>query len=401
MTTNNYPGDSNSNRRAILHPGLRGLNDQGNFSNPIPHLPPAAPSPIPSGKFNVSRILLRRGVVETLLFLLGFFILGFVLLAVFSFSKPAVINASKNVQYANSGAFAYAGDAPAGIYDSNSINSGDPIFPQLTCQVFFQFDYVLDSNDLQNVAGSYQLTALVTDQVSGWKHIIALQPETAFKGNKFTSVASANFCEIQKQINAFELQTNFHPALYQLIINPNIRFAGSVGGQVVNSAFNPSLEFDMDQVHAYLVYPQPDANVLQPTEEGSIKIVQKAPNTLAIIGSQPRVSNLRVLSLIGLVICTVFLGGLFFSLSRLQQQQESDFNQMKYGKLMINVKDTVFNPNTPVIDVITLDDLALLAERGNTVILHTKVGKSDLYYVQGSHAFYRYNNPPTVREPEL
>jgi hypothetical protein len=64
--------------------------------------------------------------------------------------------------------------------------------------------------------------------------------------------------------------------------------------------------------------------------------------------------------------------------------------RMKYGGLLVNVHERNLAPTSMVIDVTTIDELAKLAERHNTVILHMALGFVHYYLVQCNGFTYRY-----------
>jgi hypothetical protein len=64
--------------------------------------------------------------------------------------------------------------------------------------------------------------------------------------------------------------------------------------------------------------------------------------------------------------------------------------RLKYGALLVNVYERDLARTTPLIDVTTIDELAKLAERHNTVILHMTYSFLHCYLVQCNGVTYRY-----------
>jgi hypothetical protein len=83
----------------------------------------------------------------------------------------------------------------------------------------------------------------------------------------------------------------------------------------------------------------------------------------------------------------VLLGWYF--LETLRRSQEA-FIRFKYGNLLMDVYDRGFEAVASVIDVTNIDDLAKLAERQNTLILHMARESVDYYLVQSDAGTYRY-----------
>jgi hypothetical protein len=331
-----------------------------------------------------------RGVMETALFILGFLSLAFLLLGIISFSNPRYKIAQQSFSYVNSGNFTYAGNAPDGIYDSSSINTGDPIFLGVTCQIFVQFDYLLSSDQLQNIAGNYQMIATVMDPTSGWQRKIPLQSRTDFTGNSFSAITSINLCEIAVRVDNFEIQTNLHPFIYSLLISPNIQFSTDIDNKSYNGSFNPSLSFQFDKVHAYLNQDNKLVSSLHPTEEGMIQIPQVIANTISIFGLQLQVPGLRTISVLGILFSVAVLSVIGIYALRIERKNQTLSYQMKYGLMMIEIHDNPLKPGTSIIDMVSMDDLARLADRSNSVIMHQQEGMRQIYYVQGNQNLYRF-----------
>jgi len=72
-----------------------------------------------------------------------------------------------------------------------------------------------------------------------------------------------------------------------------------------------------------------------------------------------------------------------------RQSQEASIS-LRYGPLLVNVYERDFAPAAMLIDVTTIDELAKLAERHSTVILHMTFNFLHCYLVQCSGITYRY-----------
>jgi len=87
------------------------------------------------------------------------------------------------------------------------------------------------------------------------------------------------------------------------------------------------------------------------------------------------------------------LGGLlsigWYIYNKAQQSQQA-LIQLRYGALLMDVHERVIEPLAPAIDVRKIDDLAKIAERQNTMILHMSLNLMDYYLVQGNGMTYRY-----------
>src|SRR6266545_1817754 len=77
-------------------------------------------------------------------------------------------------------------------------------------------------------------------------------------------------------------------------------------------------------------------------------------------------------------------------LNQWARNYQDKFFHIKYASLMVDTHNTGSLTLSNVTDVTSLDDLAKLAERFNSMILHTGEGDLHTYYVQGNAITYRF-----------
>jgi hypothetical protein len=108
------------------------------------------------------------------------------------------------------------------------------------------------------------------------------------------------------------------------------------------------------------------------------------------LGWQPTVLTLRVIALLGMGLSLIAL--LIFAwyvFDKARQSQEA-LIRLKYGALLVDVYEQSLDPTSRIIDVTSMDDLAKLAERQNTMILHMTLNFLHYYLVQSNGTTYRY-----------
>jgi signal peptidase I len=328
--------------------------------------------------------------LEAAFFTLGFITLASLVLGVLAFLNPTQRDVTDNLNFQQTGVFSYSTTAPAGIYDTTTISSGQPLFPNLNCLVKMQFKYLLLGNQLQGLAGTHQLTAIILDDQSGWQRTIPLESRTSFAGNNFTTAASLDLCNIETTVAAMEKATNLHPSSYSLTITPLVTITGQIAGRKLQSSFGPQLLFRFDNVHFYLFKSDALTDPLNPSQTGIVENKHMQANTLSLFGLKPEVGMMRTVSLIGLFLS---LGGLLalgiFISNKMRSSQEA-LIQMKYSSMLVDIQDRALELSSPAIDVVTMDDLAKLAERNSGVILHEARGLIHSYFVQGDRIVYRF-----------
>ncbi len=328
-------------------------------------------------------------MLEGIFFALGLITLASFILGIIAYSRPASRIAEDTINYEHLGIFSYLASAPAGVYDANSIKSGDPIFTKLTCSVDVNFQYTLIAQQAKNIAGTHQLTAIISEPVSGWQRMVALEEETAFSGNGFSTSAKLNFCEIESLTQSMEAGTDFHPGSYTLSIIPNIKINGEIIGRALESTFDPSLAFRYDRVHFYLERDEEQGNLFSLAEAGTLSKEQKVANTILLFGADVAIPALRLVALFGLAIALGGMLALGLRLQNLSKSNQERFIRMRYDSLVIDVQDATAISSSNVIDVTSIDHLAKLAERFNAMILHEVNENGHVYFVKGEGTTYR------------
>ncbi|MCX6068364.1 MAG: hypothetical protein NT121_21895, partial [Chloroflexi bacterium] len=113
-------------------------------------------------------------------------------------------------------------------------------------------------------------------------------------------------------------------------------------------------------------------------------------NSISLLGFETDVASARRWSVVGLVLalCGLGLSGLY--IYDTAQQSQDGLMHIKLGNLVMNVYDRGFDNQANFIEVADIDDLARLAERQNTSILHFTRGILHYYLVQANGTTYRY-----------
>ena len=330
------------------------------------------------------------GLTEGIIFVLGLLTFGSLILGIFAFVRPASRVVPDNVTYQHFGFFSYSATAPDSVFDSGNVLSGNPIFPNITCIVDVNFQYTLVGDQIEETAGSYQMSAIVTDPQSGWQRNISLQPEEPFTGNTVSTRASLDVCQVKALIEALEDETGFNSGSYALILTPRIKVVGSVSGRELNDSFEPNLTFRYSKTHFYISNENSGIDPLNPTETRMLRAERTEPNVLPILGMEPKVPVLRFISLL---VVGLSLGGMLIlglQIQNLAQNDRAAFVRVKFGSLIVDIKRGSLKDSSHMIDVTSIDDLAKLAERYNVMILHDAHDNMHSYYVQGEGITYRY-----------
>ncbi len=335
----------------------------------------------------------RRGqgiLLEALFFVFGLLAFLSLALGVFAFTRPLTRLAPDDIAYQHSGVFAYTATAPPGVYDAPEVTPGQPIFHKLTCLLTLNFDYALLAQGIQHVQGTYRLAARVREERSGWERRILLQPATPFDGRTYSAKNMVNLCSTVALVERFQEQTEYRSTYYTFVLEPQVTIRGELAGRALEDSFAPRLTFRFDSTLFYLYREDEETNPLLVSQKGVLSGQKAEPNTMALLGNKFPVVSLRWVSAIGLLVALSALGALAFFIAALTRRGPNELAQVKYGAIMVEIESNAEPPAAPLTEVASIDDLARLAERHGTTILHQPRSPLHYYYVHGTGMVYRY-----------
>jgi hypothetical protein len=332
----------------------------------------------------------QEPLFEGLFFGLGLVAFASLILGIISFSRPATRLTNNDISYDQLGFFAYTASAPQSVYDSNTIQSGDPIFTKLTCSVDVTFKYTLIAQQAENISGTYQLMATISETTNGWERTIPLQEKATFTDTAFNTNAKLDLCKIEKLTQLMEQETDSHPGSYVLSISPNVNIEGEIAGRILQSTFNTGPEFRYDRVQFYLLSDEEQGSLLNVTESGILSEQQTVANTIRLFGTDFAVPALRLIAVIGLIASLIGLAIYGIRMQNISQSEPAQYIHTRYSSMMIDIQNADIIESSKLVDVSSIDDLAKLAERFNAMILHATFSQSHAYYVQDEGTTYRF-----------
>jgi signal peptidase I len=323
----------------------------------------------------------------------AFFTLGLLLFlslaaAFFAFRAPLERQMPDDAPYRQAGEFFYQASAPAGIYDSEQVQTGDPIFLELTCNMEIGFRYQFFGEDQQEINGTQALTAVVSD-VNGWKRTLPLQPVTDFSGDTYTTTASIDLCAVAGMVENLKEETGLMHNEYALTFKVATTVQGSLQGKHLQDSFAPSLAFQFDKISFWLKEPvDPTIDPLHPEQLGMLRSFGIEPNVLSLMQWNIPVKAARVVSGVGFGFSALGLILLGWILSRTKKLGPEARIQLRYGAFLVGVEHlgALDNP----VDVASMADLTRLAERYGVMVLHHPQENQHIYVVHAEQAIYRY-----------
>jgi signal peptidase I len=323
--------------------------------------------------------------LEMALYILGFFTLASLALTIYSFLQP-VTRAADDVTYEQTGVYYYSAAMPPGIFDTEMLHSGEPVFTKLTCSIIVGYSYNI-TGPLQDVSGTQQLNLRVTDAGSGWGRTIPLKPGV-FNGSSYSNTATVDLCQAQALVDSVGEKTGFHPNT-TLTVSSQIAVSAKAGGKIVYDTFDSDLVFQFDDVHFYLVGGA-GSDPLQSSKIGTLTSTATQPNTLKVLGFEFKIMKMRTLGVewLGMSLLGLLIVGIYVFVTA--QNDPETLIRLQYRALLMDVHDRGFENTAALIDVTAIADLARLAERQNCMILHMTRGRLHLYFVQSEGTTYRF-----------
>jgi hypothetical protein len=309
-------------------------------------------------------------------------------LAILGFANPETISTPADVQLVNVGFFSYSSGGTQGLYDSDGPQTGDPVFLKATCNVKVQFNYSLNGDPLSDVEGTISFKA-ETIASNGWKRTFPLLASAQFSGSTTRIQANLNPCEIIQTLRTAEKAVQVRNPSYQLTLTPEVKVSATAGLVPMQSTFAPRLTFYLDDRQMYVLRENPDDDALSSFKVESKVATASVPNKIPLPGFMLDVRLARTLALMGLITSLglgLFLGWSIYSATR---QDPLLAASLRYGSLMVHLTQLPAPLAERELWVNSLDDLALLAERNATAILHLTGETADDFFVEGNNVVYR------------
>ena len=330
---------------------------------------------------------------ETYFLSLGIFLIIAVIFGGIAFSKPVEKNIPQDIFYTHNGEFEYSAPAPEGVYDSTTIQSGSPVFLKLTCEIQVNYQYTVNGNALSDIHGTQSMAAVISD-TTGWKRTIPLQAETVFQGNSVKSQSIFNVCQASEMVDALREKTGLQRSEFSLAIIPSTKVSGQISGIPLDDEFSPTLNFKFNDVGFWMVSSNSpgsqEADPLNPSSEGMVRNWVEAPETVAFLGLNLPVNGIRWGTSILFVVSAGLLGFLMYSTEKMSRTSQSTGIQLRYSPMIVNVQKQPPALRRGDVEVQKFEDLARLAERNNSVILHEfDQDGTHTYLVEEENTIYR------------
>jgi signal peptidase I len=340
---------------------------------------------------------------ESYIFLAGALALAGLLLGFAAMLQPMQDQVEVPMPYKQVGSFSYGAQAPFGVYDQNTIQTGDPIFRDLVDKFDIQFDYSLDSDLPSSLSGSIALLGELRD-VNGWRRQFVLDPEHSFDGPSAVTGGQIDLAMVQRMIDRMRRESGLQRTSFTLEIFPLVETSGRLGGTPIDVTYSPRLVFLLDDLQAYLppeMSPDPGADPLHPIEEGSVMRPATTAHILRILGVPMTTATARWVAG-GLVAAALLIVGLLgLRLFLLQRRGEPARIQAEFGDKLLAVAAPPDTGDRELVDVQSFVDLARLAKDDGALILHWMSDGRHHYALETERRVYVYACEQSTAEPPV
>ncbi|MEN6436288.1 MAG: signal peptidase I [Anaerolineaceae bacterium] len=334
---------------------------------------------------------------EIIFLIFSIVLLSSLIFGLIAFMRPVTKTIPEDISYKHTGKFDYSAPAPSGVYDSNTIQSGQPIFLKLNCDVRIDYGYAFSAESFQNIHGTQAINAVISDS-NGWKRTLTLQPETGFTGSEYSTSSKLDLCEVNSLVKTMQEKTGLQHSEYTLSIMPITNIEGKIEGVDFSDIYAPTLDFRFNDISFWLAntnaVAEEPVNPLYPYSERTLKNWVEVPNTISFLGMKLPVSGVRVFATIFFLISAGGFSYLFATTSKMSKASKDADVRLRYSSMLVEVQNNIIEPNLPIIDVAAIQDLARLAERNSSMIFHyLNENGIHTYLVHNENSVYRVMLP--------
>jgi signal peptidase I len=328
-------------------------------------------------------------------------------LTAIAWTSPTSRPAPTTSRYVQSGHFTYSASTMAGaVYDTNRVTTGQPMFSRLVGPVQVRFDYALRSGQAEGVRGTASLDAVLSAQ-NGWSRTVSLEDPAPFTGRRVSVRGIVHLRRLQRLVQRVAAATSLPAESFMLTLVPSVHANGTLAGHPFEAGYAPRLPFTLTPYELAPVLPAAapvraaSAGVFHPsqtsafTAEGSSR-VSIGPGRLHVSASLAR--TLGPVGLLAAVAAAVF------ALGRLRRDRRADEPtriQSRYGEAMIAAVQSTLTRGGDLVEVESIDALARLAERYQSLMIHERTDSGHAYLVADNGTVYAYFVHTDEPEPAL
>lgn len=282
-----------------------------------------------------------------------------------------------------------AGTAPpAGAGAQDQPAPGTAVYTREPRRLLLDIRYDLNAQGPAYVAGEYRVDLEVRAGADGWSKVLPLVEPAPFGGTGLTLRVPVDLAQVRALIAVVEEETGFEPGSYQLAVIPKIRVRGRVGDQPVDEVYAPPFRMTWYRSHLLL------DDELARSEPRSVAEPVARPARLGLLGLDMPVRTARIVAIAGLVASLLGLSAAGGLLAARLRRDEAARIRLRYGSMIVAVRDVELPPARMRVQVASMSDLARIARQEGRQVLHRRLDTgADLYLVPDGNLVYEFRLP--------
>ena len=241
-----------------------------------------------------------------------FMLAGF--LTILGFSKPHEYTTNVEIRFTHKGQFSYTGTADPSIFDSDTLQPGEPIFQQTNDSFDVIYDYEFSGNDITNTQGTYSLSLVLSSQ-NGWQKTIQMITDEPFEGSEIDITGTVDLIEIRNLLEDVQEKTGIRSSNYVMKIDILVMLSSEITEIPITEIHSEQFNFSYGTTQITLAQPLNTLTISEP--QYLLKQVDKRSTVqIPFIGITVDTYQLRVIGIGSLSIVTSILLYLLFVWSR-------------------------------------------------------------------------------------
>ncbi|HET7386937.1 MAG TPA: DUF5305 family protein [Nocardioidaceae bacterium] len=326
-------------------------------------------------------------------------------LGLVALARPTNVQDKKSVGYTQSGKFGYSANAPTGsLYGPNGLTTGAPILTKVVGPVTARFTYKMDTEAAADVHGTAALVAKVT-LGQGLSRRFPVAAEKSFTGTKTTVSGRLPVKAIKGYVNKALASLGETGGLNSatVTLQPKIQVRGSLASHQLKAAYSPALTFALSsntltvgQGASADPTSQTANDPLKPSKKGKVGYKATVVNTVPLLVVHPSVMLAREIGFGLAALCLLLALLLARPLLRDDPEHEPAKIRTLYGSHIVEVSDLSAHEG-PVAQVASIESLADLAKKYESMIMHVHRPEGEAYLVWDNGMTYQYQ-PATQPE---
>jgi signal peptidase I len=320
--------------------------------------------------------------------------------AAVAWSAPAHRVVPTTVSYRQSGRFSYTAPTAVGaVYTTGRATTGQPIFTRLAGPVRVRFAYALSDRPGGSVAGTAAMTAVLTSP-NGWSRTIPLAASTRFDGRHATVTGTIHLRRLETLLARVAAATNVSGQSFALTLLPAVHVHGVLAGRPIRADYAPELPFTLssDELVPLLpaktpgatASPAASAAVFRPAQTASFTTRTSAPVRIGPSRLQLSVGVARAVGSAGLVLALLVAAAAGRLLWRSRGADEPTRIGARYGESIVTVVHSSLGRHADLVQVRSIEELARIAERYDSMIIHEQTAIGHAYLVADGTTLYAY-----------